>query len=259
MANNIKILGSNGTKGLEGGTSAFYIDSENMIDAGNLLKPLGVESARIKNIWLTHSHLDHIIDIAYVLDSYFEEREETLVIKGLKETLDAVKTHFFNDVIWPDFSKITLGNSNINALAYEEIDLYKEYTLGSGIKLEAFETDHTVKSCGYVVQKENSAVLITADTFGLESMISQLAVKKEIKSLVIECSFPSKMEELAKISKHLTPKLLFNKLQTVDNSNLTLYINHIKPLHKKRILEEIALFKGSWKVKILKDGEIINF
>jgi len=259
MEHSIRILGTNGTKGLNGGTSSFYIDSKNVIDAGNLLIPLGAKSAEIETIWLTHSHLDHIIDIAYILDSYFSERKRPLVLRGLASTLDAVKEHFFNDIIWPDFSLIPLGKEEGMAVEYEPIEIGTKYTLENGSLLEAIETDHTVPSCGYVVTQDQNALLISADTLSLKSVLAYIIEHRYVKSMVIECSFPSSMEHLARVSKHLTPKILFESLKSIENSGITLYINHIKPLHKKIIVEEIALYKGAWKVKILEDGDKIHF
>ena len=259
MVNSITVLGTNGTKGVEGGTSSIYIDSKNVIDAGNLLIPLGVKSAEIETIWLTHSHLDHIIDIAYVLDSYFTERKKPLVLRGLSSTLESVKKHFLNDVIWPDFSKIPLGVEDGMAIEYSPIVVGTRYKLESGMFIEAVETDHTVASCGYVLSKNNAEILISADTLSLKNVLAYVHRSEVIKTLLIECSFPSAMEHLATVSKHLTPKMLFEQLTEVDNSGLTLYINHIKPLHKKTILEEIALYKGTWDVKIVEDGDKIHF
>ena len=58
---------------------------------------------------MTHSNLDHIIDIAYILDKYFNLRKKPLNIIGLPETIKAIKENFLNDTIWPDFSKIPLS------------------------------------------------------------------------------------------------------------------------------------------------------
>jgi len=259
MANEITILGANGTKGQEGGTSAFYINNKNVIDAGNLLVPLKEAVAEIETVWLTHSHLDHIIDIAYILDSYFRERQKPLVIRGLPETLEAVKIHFMNDIIWPDFSKIMLNDSKGPALIYKPITLSTPYILDERTKIEAFATDHTVPSCGYIVTQENSAVLITADTYSLENVVKNIVSNEMIKALVVECSFPDEMEYLAKVSKHLTAALLFDGLKSVEDRGLALYINHIKPLHHQKIAAEISRKKGPWTVKILKDGEKIHF
>ena len=144
MANEITILGANGTKGLEGGTSAFLIDAHNVIDAGNLLRPMREAVAEIETIWLTHSHLDHISDIAYIMDSYFSKRRKTLRLCGLPATLDAIKTHLLNDVIWPDFSKIRLDKSENMALEYVPITLGETYTIDETTSIEAFATSSVI-------------------------------------------------------------------------------------------------------------------
>jgi len=259
MANMITVLGVNGTKGLQGGTSAFRIDAQNVIDAGNLLIPLKEETAAITTIWLTHSHLDHILDIAYILDSYFSERKETLTLRGLPETLSAIKEHFLNDIIWPDFSKIAMHDGKNMALQYEPIEVGKSYPLNEHQTIEAFETEHTVPSCGYKVSSNESEVYITADTSDI-TVVTRL-IKQSVKkvSLVVECSFPNERARLAQESKHYTPKGLFESLRSLEKSGIALYINHIKPLYQDTIESEIAQEKGLWKVEILKEGANIHF
>ena len=111
--NEITILGAYGTKGHHHETSSFWVTRHHVIDAGNLLRSLGDIAGNIDGIWLTHSHLDHIMDIAYILDSYFALRNRPLKIMGLPQTLKAVQEHFLNDIIWPDFSKISLLDSHL--------------------------------------------------------------------------------------------------------------------------------------------------
>lgn len=258
-ANSIKILGAYGTKSKGRGTSAFELNETNVIDAGNLLEPLEERSAKIENIWLTHSHLDHISDIAYVLDNYFSLRKKTLNIIGLAETIEVVKRHFFNGVIWPDFSKIHLINSQEMALKYTVLETGVEHRIGDSESIEAFETDHTVPSCGYIYKKHNSGVIITADTYSLESLIDKVDGDREIKAVVIECSFPSDLEVLARDSKHLTPKLLFNSLEKLKRDDIRLYINHIKPSYLEKIKQEINHYRGNWEPIILNDSDIIDF
>ena len=60
-ANTITILGAYGTKAKGHGRSSFYLNEKNVIDAGNLLVGMQEKSVEIQNIWLTHSHLDHIL------------------------------------------------------------------------------------------------------------------------------------------------------------------------------------------------------
>ena len=259
LSEKITILGAYGTKAKGHGTSAFLLNRKNVIDAGNLLEPLNIESIDIENIWMTHSHLDHIIDIAYILDNYFNLRKKSLNIIGLPETIKAIKENFLNNTIWPDFSKIKLTASDEMAVTYTELEIGKEYDLGENDSLRAFETDHTVKSCGYIYTKNSSSVLITADTYSLDNLVKEVDTNKNIKAIVVECSFPNELEALARESKHLTAKLAFKQLEAIKRDDLKLYINHIKPSFFKKISDEIEEYKGKWEPKILKDGFFVNF
>jgi len=257
--NEIQILGAYGTKAKGFGTSSFLLNKHNVIDAGNIIATLDEESIHIENVWLTHSHLDHISEIAFILDNYFSQRTKTLTIKALPATIKALQKHFFNDLIWPDFSKINLVNSEQKALYYEEIELGVEYSLNESDSIKAFQTDHTVPSCGYIFTRDKNSVLITADTYSLKNIIEIIESEENINAIVIECSFPSNMPKLAKESKHLTPKLLFESIQRIKREDIRFYINHIKPSYIDRIVREIKEYRGKMTPIILKDEDFINF
>ncbi len=255
----ITILGAYGTKAKGFGTSAFYLNEKNVIDAGNLLEPLEEKSAKIENIWLTHSHLDHISDISYIIDNYFILRNKSLNLIGLPETIKAIKKHYLNDIIWPDFSIINMHASEDKAVTYTEIEFGVKYDIGNNETIEAFPTDHTVPSCGYIVTKNKKSMLITADTYSLDNVIEIIDAREDIHKIIVECSFPSSMKNLAKESKHLTPQLLFEKLAPLKRDDISLFINHIKPSFIDKMKNEIEQYKGKWEPIILKDNEIINF
>jgi len=242
----------------EVGHSSFLINEKNVIDAGNILRDLGEKSVMLERVWVTHSHLDHIVDLAFILDEYFEKRTKTLKIMALKETIEALKTHVFNNTIWPDFSKIPSSSGEM-ALSYEELKLDTTYSLGEGKQIQAFIGDHTVASVGYIVSEGSKAILLASDTYALDHVLNLVEEDSSISTLVIECSFPSSMSELARVSKHLTPVLLFEGIKPLEDRRLKLYINHIKPSYKKEIIREIEIHKGKWNVSILEEGETINF
>lgn len=256
---NITILGAYGTKSQKGGSSAFLLDEKTSIDAGNLLAPLGEECIKLESIWLTHSHLDHISDIAFIVDNYYERREKTLRIYALPETIETLQKHVFNHRVWPDFSTIPLSNKKGMALSYHPITCGEHYEVSEHLSLEPIATDHTVDSCGYIVQKDKHKVLITADTLSLENIVQRVNHDKDINTLVVECSFPSSLEGLAIKSKHLTPKLVFSALATLHHEDVEICINHIKPEYELEITQEIEALKGEWSVTVLKDGDSITF
>jgi len=255
----VKVLGAYGTKSKDCGTSSIYLNKTNVIDAGNLLSPLDTECIGLENIWITHSHLDHIVDIASIVDNYFNLRTKPLNLLGLPKTLETIKENFLNNKIWPDFSKIQLNNSKEMAITYTAIELDVEYKLSDNESIRAIKTDHTVESCGYIYTKNETSVLITEDTHSLKNIIEELNKNKNIKAVAIECSFANEMEELAIVSKHLTPKLLFKQLDALKREDITLYINHMKPSYINKIIDEIEEYRGKWEPILLKDGDLINF
>jgi len=241
------------------GGNTFLLNDKNTIDAGSLLKYINVATTDLEYIWLTHSHLDHIVDIAYMLDKYFSLRRKTLNIVGLPQTIQAIKENFLNDTIWPDFSKIKLITGESMVVNYIELEFAKKYKLSANEYIEAFETDHTVDSCGYIYTKNNNSIMITADTLSLDNAIDILNKRKNINSLVVECSFPSELEKLAINTKHLTPKLLFCKLQNIKIDDIKLYINHMKPSYVERITKEFTEQNLKTGAILLKEKEIIKF
>lgn len=254
----ITILGAHGTKGSHHETSSFLINDAHVIDAGNLLRSLDEDAAHIDTIWLTHSHLDHIVDIAYILDSYFTLRIKPLKIMGLPETIASIQKYFLNDIIWPDFSKIPLSNANAMSVVYETVELGKVYALDEHTSIEAFSTTHTVPSCGYIVRKNEHGVMITADTYKNPKLCELIAANPEITALVLECSFPSAMESLAKESQHLTPALAEEEIACLDRP-LKLYFNHLKPIFIEEIKKEIYSSGLLKDAIILEDGDTIYF
>ena len=254
----ITILGAYGTKGSHQETSSFLINDTNVIDAGNLLRSLDEDAAHIDTIWLTHSHLDHIVDIAYILDSYFTLRTKSLKLMGLPATLEAIQKHFLNDYIWPDFSKIPLSNADAMTVVYESIELGKQYKLDESTSIEAMQTIHTVPSCGYIIRKNKSAVLVTADTYKNPLLCETIEKYPEITALVLECSFPSDMGALALESLHLTPSLAEEEIECITRP-IKLYLNHLKPTFIEQIKKEIYSTPVLKDAIILDDGDTIYF
>lgn len=256
--NYLKILGVSGSKTQDQGTTSFQVHKDILIDAGNVISSLGEHTLNINHIFITHSHSDHILDLPFIIESFFEKREETLKIYGSKQTIKALKDHTFNDQIWPDFSRINLLNSDKKALEFVEIELNQELKFHEHY-ITAIEATHIEGSYGYKIINGNSGYIISGDTYENEILIDELNKDKRIKSLIVECSFPNHMEKLAKQSKHLTPKLLSNMIKKIKRDDLKTFIYHLKPVHKiqmiKEIEESVILENGG---KILEEGDIIH-
>lgn len=258
MENTIKILGAHGAKTYEFNTTCVQLSDNITIDAGNILKSLGDDAQHINKIFLTHSHLDHITDIPLLIDSYYEYIKEPIIIYGIKQTLEELHTHIFNDQLWPDFSKIKLINGNGYAIKFQEIH-YGEVLEFKDLSVKVMKNNHTASSCGLVITKNGHATFFTSDTYKCDAIWEEMNKNTSIKSMIIDVSFPSRFEALARDSKHLTPKLLKEELQKLQRDDVTIFVNHVKPLYVpeiKKELKELGVFLNNGM--ILQDLDIIN-
>jgi len=255
----IKILGSDGGKNENMELTSIQITDDTIIDAGNIINGMGKDILKINHIFITHTHLDHILDIGLLIDTTFQQRETPLHIYGSKGTILNLKKYIFNWDIWPDFSTIDLLNSTQKALKFIELSIGDEIELDY-CKVKAIENNHTNTSNGYIVTKAKSSILLTSDTYLCNSIWDEINTNKQISSVVVDVSFPSSMDILAAQSKHLTPKLLQNELTKLQRDDVSVYISHIKPGSYTQVSDEIEnlnLLKN--KGKILKMEDIIQF
>jgi HD-GYP domain-containing protein (c-di-GMP phosphodiesterase class II)/ribonuclease BN (tRNA processing enzyme) len=258
LKNDIRFLGTSGSKKRGFGSSSVQVADNIVIDAGNIIYGLGNEAKNIEHIFLTHSHLDHVSDIPFLIDTYLVDRETPLKIYGLKETLEVLNENIFNWSIWPDFQEITLEKSEENSIEFIELELEHEYHF-EGVTLKPFAVDHTVPTCAYIIKKEEFSAIYATDTYLCDRIWEEANEDLWIDSIIVDVSFPSSMKELAKTSKHLTPILLKEELEKLERDDVNIYITHIKPNYQKEVereLEILKLLKNSGRV--IKDGEYLK-
>ncbi len=247
----IDVLGAYGGKGCGKNTTCFRITPNATIDAGNIMAPLKEEAAAIEHIFLTHCHLDHVIDIAFLIDSFYAIKTKPLNVYGLKDTLDTLKANILNWKVWPDFSELDLVDKSGKSIMFHEINFGDKFEL-FGVKIEPVRTCHTVASCGYKLTKHGRETIITSDTGACKELIKEIKDSKNLKNLVIECSFPSRFKKLAMDSKHMTPAILEEELKKIGSLDFNIFINHLKPFYETEIRSEI---KG---VDILKNATVLE-
>ena len=255
MGNSIKVLGSAGSKSKGFGSTSFLISNKIVVDAGNLIETLGEDITQIEHVFLSHSHFDHIVDLPFIIESYFEHRTKPITFYGLAETIQALQEHIFNWTIWPNFSDIDLLGERDKSIHFRVIECeetieVEEYTF------RAVASNHTVPTCGYVITKDEIALYISGDTYLNENLVKEANENKSIKTLFIEVSFPSRMHTLAKESKHLTPELLSSMLLEIEREDLIIYFYHLKPLYLQEMKSELQNITLQARCgKILESGD----
>ncbi|MGE4294516.1 MAG: MBL fold metallo-hydrolase [Campylobacterales bacterium] len=254
----VRMLGAYGGRDRDKATTSLLVNDSVAIDAGNLLNPLGREARKIDHIFLTHCHMDHLIDLPFLIDAFFAERTRPLNVYGLPHTLQMIKQHILNGDIWPDFNEINLLNGKDKSMHLIEIAPDKPYVV-AGVVLTPFETNHTVPSVGFVIEKEGSKLMFTSDTYKCPRVWELLNADMAIKTLIIETSFPSRLDKLAELSRHLTPKLLDEELSHLKRRDVKVYINHFKPDFIEALKTELAGFERTKETLLLDDGVEVTF
>lgn len=256
--NYIKVLGASGGKAKGFNTTSFQVHRDIVIDAGNILNALGEDAQYINHIFITHSHADHISDLPFVIETFFEKREEPLTIYALQETIDILKKHTFNDSVWPDFTRVKLPHSDKYSLIFHTIEINETINIRE-YSIKAIYADHIEGSCGFVIKKENQGFLISGDTYKSPTIWEEINNDKSIKVLLLECSFPSRKSNFAKITKHLSPELIKEEIRNLKRFDIDIFFYHIKPLFEKEVKQELK-DKGllNYRGKILYEGDVIH-
>lgn len=252
----IRILGCSGGIGAGSRTSAMLIDDDVLLDAGTGIGDLSLDDLhRIRHVFLTHAHLDHIAGLPLLVDSNYEDDFETPVtVYGRQETLDAVKTHLFNDVIWPDFAKIP--DSKHPMLRYVVCNPDDMVTIENR-EFRAVDVLHSVPSLGYTIRNSGGVFAVSGDTKTNQTLWPVLNACDDLKVLVIEVSYADEQEELATMAGHYCPSTLCRDLGRL-NHDPEIWLTGMKPGHEDRILGQVTAAVPDKKVRMLSPGTVIN-
>lgn len=236
--NHIEFLGTSGTKTAAAATTCLRVSTTCVIDAGNLIEGMGEDLFLIEHIFLTHSHLDHIIDIAFMADLFVTQKKSPLKIYGLKETLNNLRNFIFNHQIWPNFEEINLIQQDAKTLEFIEIIPDQSYPIDT-IVLTPFKTNHTDGSCGYVIEQNGNAIMFTSDTYRCKRIWEIMEERPHIHTLVVDVSFPSSYHKLASDSKHMTPEILAQELAGCKRQDFKVFPIHLKSMFETTIISEL--------------------
>ena len=252
----IRVLGCSGGIGAGARTSAMLVDNDVLIDAGTGIGDLSLADLdSIRHVFLTHAHLDHIAGLPMLVDRIFEEDLDTpLTVYAREETLRAVRDHLFNDVIWPDFSKLPSPEKPM--LRFEVCGPGDTVTIGHR-DFYAVDVRHSVPSLGFTVRNSGGAFAVSGDTRSNETLWPVLNACDDLRVLVIEVSFPNEMAELAIQAGHYTPQTLTADLERLQHSP-EIWLTGMKPGEEMRILEQVRRAAPEKDIRMLVAGTLIT-
>jgi cAMP phosphodiesterase len=235
----LRVLGCHGGETPRHRTTAFLIDDRLALDAGSLTSQLELaDQDRLEAVLISHAHLDHVRDLATIADNRCQRDCGPLDVIATQATLDHLRAHFFNDVLWPDFTAIpSRGQPTIR---YVEIRA-EQPTQVLGYTVTTVDVNHTIESAGFIIDDGAGAIGFSGDTGPTDRFWELMNQQPNIKALLMEVSFPDRQTGLALVSGHHTPQTLLadlNKYKAPQDLPTLLY--HIKPPFQAEVEKECA-------------------
>lgn len=247
------MLGCSGGRAPGRSLTSFLINETLLVEGGAAACGLAIEEqAALAGVVISHAHLDHIAEIPYVAENVFGLREDSLPVIGARDALNRVRESIFNDSIWPDFSAIRQENKPAPILDFVAIEEGETRTLG-GVRLTPWAVNHKATTFGFIFEDAEGALLYTGDTGPTEAIWRKGRETENLRAIITEVSFPDRMEELARLTQHLTPALLREEMKKMP-PDAPVYLYHLKAQYHAEISGEIEALNEP-RIRLLEQGE----
>jgi ribonuclease BN (tRNA processing enzyme) len=251
----IQVLGASGGELRGRSTTSLLVDGTLAVDAGSLTASLDLAALRrVRHVVLSHSHLDHVKDVPLLADLLADVNPRPVTVHGSAATLRVLRRHVFNGSLWPDFTRIPSPARPVIRLA----------AFRHGVPFRAgphrilpVRVDHAVESTGFVVSRQGRSFAISGDTGPTGRFWEAVNRARGLGALLVEVSFPGKLQWLADRSGHLTPQTLAGELAKVEREGVPVYLYHLKPAWEAALRAEIAGLRRR-DVRILSRGDVLE-
>lgn len=251
----VRVLGCYGGNIPGHGMTSLLVNDALAVDAGWVSGALSLkEQVKVKDVLISHSHLDHTCSLPFLIDNNFSAPGFSLRIHAIPEVIASMKNHLFNNLTWPDFT--CLPNDLTPVLKLVEITPEHTFVVND-IRIRAVPVSHIVPTTGFILEDARGAVAFSSDTGPTERFWEVVSTVKKLKAVITETSFPNELQDLANVSGHLTPATLERELQKLDK-DVPVYLYGAKPRHLGRIRKQVGALKRK-RLEILVQGRTYRF
>lgn len=218
--------------------TCFLIDDCVAIDAGSIAIALNdVQRERVRDIIVTHPHMDHIASLPIFIDDLYTTLKEPMRVYATPEVIDLLERDVFNWNVYPRFSE--LQNDYGPVMEYIPITLDERFRVAH-LTVQAVAVNHIVPTIGLIVSDEKASVAFSSDTAETSRFWDVVNVEPHLDALLIEASFPNEMSNLAEVSRHFTPASLSKELTKLSHNGMDILAVHLKPSYRDTIIKQLA-------------------
>jgi len=236
-------------------TTCYGIGEQLIIDAGTGLTTLSLDQLKkIDHVVLTHAHLDHVACLPLMLDSVAGTRATPVTVWASSEVIALLRTHLLNDHIWPDFTKIPSEDQPF--MRFAAIDVQGADI--SGYFFKPLPASHGIPACGYLVSRQHDAIAFSGDSDDCAAFWEAIATEPQLKAVVVECSYPAPMTDMADLSMHMHSTALIKRINAMP-AHVASVIVHRKPGLEQQIAEELNAGLSGRDLRLPEPGQRYQF
>ncbi|MBI2027518.1 MAG: 3',5'-cyclic-nucleotide phosphodiesterase [Deltaproteobacteria bacterium] len=249
----IRVLGCHGGSLPGFSPVSLLIDEKISLDAGTLTSVLSFqEQLKISSVLLTHPHLDHFHELAFLIDNRKVENvlSKTVTVYSTQNILQYIHSHIFNDIIWPDYTKKP-------APALLELYPIEEGCSFSieDYQIEAVRVEHAIEAVGFIVRGQKGTCVFSGDTKATEKLWRRAQTYSDLKAVFLELSYSERKSEWTKTAKHHSVSTFVEELKKIPEG-VDVYAYHLKPQFYEEIKKELLAYRFK-NVQIIQKGEVL--
>ncbi len=216
---------------------SFLINDSIAIDAG----PLGLladldRQRRIRHVFLTHEHVDHIASLPIFLENVYEPGPDCVELLADADVLDFLHRDIFNGRVWPDFFDLSNGN---NRFVRGTPVTSGAGVVRGGLTITPLPVAHSVDTLGFLVDDGRSAVAVPSDTGPTDTLWAVLDAAPRLDAVFLEVSFPNCQADLAAATGHHCPATFASEIRKLHRPVRWIVV-HRKPRFAAEIAAELT-------------------
>jgi ribonuclease BN (tRNA processing enzyme) len=250
----IKFLGAHNAESKYTRLSTFLIDDVLAVDAGCITSELSfTNQEKIKAILLSHGHYDHIRDIPAFA---FNNACQTTNVYATQPTLKILTSHLIDGVIYPEFT-IKTPICEEQSLELVTLEPYIPVNI-EGYEVLAIPVKHNTGAVGFeITSRDGKRIFYSGDTGpGLSKIWNHITPQL----IIMDSTFPNKLEKTANDSSHLCPKMLkkeLKEIQKIYDIPPKVILIHLTPKFREEIKREVKEIAKELKlsIEIASEGE----
>jgi ribonuclease Z len=197
------------------------------------------------DIFLTHSHLDHIIGLTYLFSVLAGRQQVQVRVHGEATKLDAIAAHLFAEPIFPVQPPLSWQ------------PLADQVPLVGGGRLSWFKLQHPGGAVGYRIDWPDRSLAYVTDTTA-DVQADYVDCIRGVDVLVHECFFPDGSKDLAQLTGHSHATPVAEVARAAGVARLLLV--HIDPSNESDDPLDLAKMRAIYpRTEIAEDLQSIDF